>query len=49
VAAPPLAFIVSLIALLRGQNRPVAIAGMTISGLCAAVIFGIPIVGMLCR
>ncbi len=49
MAAPPIAFIVSLIGLVRGQNRTVAIVGMVISGLCALFFFGMPLLSMLCK
>jgi hypothetical protein len=49
MAAPPVAFILSLIGLLRGQHRTAAIGGMVVSGLCVLCFFGLPLLSMLCK
>ena len=49
MAAPPVAFILSLIGLVRGQNRTAAIVGMVVSGLCALFFFGMPLLSLLCK
>ncbi|HEY9175744.1 MAG TPA: hypothetical protein VI136_25985 [Verrucomicrobiae bacterium] len=49
MAAPPVAFVLSLIGFLRGQNRTAAIGGMVISGLCVLCFFGLPLLRLLCK
>jgi hypothetical protein len=43
------AFLVSLIGLARGADRAAAVAGMLLSGLCMALLFGLPLLVRLCR
>jgi hypothetical protein len=49
MVAPPLAFILSLIGLIRRQDRSAAIVGMIVSGACAVWFFGMPLVLTLCQ
>jgi len=46
---PPVALLVSLIALIRGQDRAAAVAGLVLSGLSMAFLFGLPLLVSLCR
>jgi hypothetical protein len=46
---PPISFIVSLVATIRGLNRAAAIAGLVLSGLSMVVFFGFPLLMSLCR
>jgi len=45
----PRGFLVSLIGLARGADRAAAVAGMLLSGLCMALLFGLPLLVRLCR
>ena len=46
---PPAALIVSVIALIRGQDRARAIVGVVLSGLCVLFFFRMPLIMTLCR
>jgi hypothetical protein len=46
---PPVAFLISLIGLIRGTERAAAVAGLVLSGLSLVLLFGLPLMMSLCR
>ncbi len=46
---PPLALVLSIIGMVRGRNRGMALAGILVSAGCIAVFFGFPLLMALCR
>ena len=49
VFAPPTALILSVIGLMRGQDRAAAIVGLVLSGVSLLFFFGFPLLLVLCR